>query len=305
MDRIPYVCEMHNIISEIGEIDVGEGLMIKQISRERLEIVDRSTSRLGRWQGFTPWFLEQEPRAGYPEYVDGDPFGAIRLFRIVSVLFFGENVQFGPQVSIEKSNEGSLGGVVGWVRNTERFPMCRPDEYHITDDNIGELKALFKRLIQGFKSPLLKIPLDRLLLAKSRKASPSDCIIDQSIALEALYLLNDRFKGRTLAQRGAALLSTDTTEREDIYINLFSFYKARNKILHEGEEHPTIQLKTSTYKDSVQLRDWCFKHLRNTIQKLLSNDNYLTMDKTSFVDELKNMVKPWESQFQGVHNKYF
>ena len=298
MDRIPYVCEMHNIISEIGEIDVGEGLKIKQISKERLEIIDRSTSSQGRWQGFTPWFLEQEPRSSYPEYVDGDPSGAIRLFRIVSILFFGENVQFGPEVSIKKLEDGSLDGIVGWVRNTERFPMCRPDEYHITGDNIEELKTLFKRLIQGFKSPLLKIPLDRLVLAKSRRASPSDCIIDQSIALEALY-------GDPMAQRGAIFLGTSEQDVQYIYISLRSLYLARNQILHEGIDNPIIQLKDYTTQNSVQLRDWCFEHLRKAISRLLANSKYYAMDKSSFIHELRNSIKLHRSQFDSINTKYF
>lgn len=303
-----YVCELHNVESHAGQIDFGRGLKLKQLASQLVGRLDRVTKRLPRWKEKKPWFLVNGHSVNGDSWVNGDPSGALRVFKIALLLHFGEGVQFGPDVHISKQLQRYAIGPIIYRGGelSQIMPVCRPDEFIISQADVFPLQTLFEQLVNGFKAPLLRIPIDRFIKAVVSKANPSDAIIDQSIALEALYLQeNDSKKQKPLASRGAAFLGVDDASRKQIYCYLRCFYQARNSVIHEGKEHPTVALKSGASKGCVELRDWCFTHLREAIRKLLSDNKYLIMDKGSFVNELKNSAKVWASQFQRIDSLYF
>lgn len=301
-----YVRELYNIESQAGEVDFGRGLRLRQLPSELVELIDAHAYRLiGRWKGKRGWFLENEHLADATLRVGGEPSGALRIFRIALILFFGETVKLGPIVHISKCAERAQVDAVSYPRVLP-WPNCPPDEFVITPDVVPGLHAVFDQLVKGFKAPLLRIPIERLISAAETRGPSSDAIIDQSIALEALFLQKHDPKGKALRERGAAFLgSVPATQREETYRKLGCFYKARNRIIHEGEERVTVGLRSGYAITSVQLRDWCFKYLRKVIRRLLAEDRYLSMNKKTFVSELRSAAKVHASEFEQLEKRHF
>ena len=304
-----YICELHNVESHAGQLDFGNGLKLKQLAWQLVRRIDRATRRFpGRWEGRKPWFLVNEHLANGSLWVDGDPSGALRAFKITLALYFGERVLFGPDAHVSKQLQRyTIGPIVYRGGQLSQIaPVCKPHEFTITQDDVTHLRTLFEHVVRGFKARLVRVAIERFITASRSVAVPSDTIIDQSIALEALYLeKNDRKKQKPLAKRGATFSGVNSANREQIYLNLRCFYQARNSVIHEGEEHPIIVLKGGVSKGCVELRDWCFQYLRDVIRKLLGDNKYLQMEKRCFIQQLDKTAKQWASDFACIDGQFF
>ena len=67
----------------------------------------------------------------------------------------------------------------------------------------------------------------------------------------------------------------------------------------------TVGLRSGYAITSVQLRDWCFKYLRKVIRRLLAEDRYLSMNKKTFVSELRSAAKVHASELEQLEKRHF
>lgn len=299
-----YVRELHNAESTAGEIEIdsGRGLRLAQLPDEAVRLIDVSINRMGaRDEGKKPWFLVNGHLDDEEKWVNGDPKGALQILCTALRLYYGEKIKVGPIVDIRNTIGRYEIPVIMYEHIREIMPVCRPDEFAVNSCDVPRLRDLFGQLVQGLTAPLLKIPIDRFLKA-ANDTGASDAMIDQSIALEALYLDHDRSnKGKILASRGAAFADAgNSTDTKQTYVNLRCFYLARNKILHDGEESPTITFTTGLSKNCTELQSWCFGYIRKVIRSVLGNEHYLHMDKTTFVRELQSRSRTLCGMFRCI-----
>ena len=228
-----YVCHLRNVVSPTGEIDLGRGLSIRQLSRETLELLlSRGPVVYEPWQDYEPWFLVSEHFPDQTKWVDGDPMGVLRVFRHALILYFGEQVGIGGMVELRQSGTEETAPMILMPRWSRERTFSSPDHYEIQAHDVRPITILFENLVARHASSLLSVPLRWLSSACEYSASPADAIIALSIALEALYLDRDPDKGESLARRGSAFLGVDEPSRQHHYIHLRAFYRARNQIVH-------------------------------------------------------------------------
>ena len=299
-----YVCHLRNVVSTTGDVNLGHGLSIRQLPGETVQSLESLGPTVYRpWNMNAPWFLVTEHLADQSKWVDGDPSGALRVIRLALLLYLGEEVGVGATVHMrEVPGEKTTAPIIVFPRWAREQTFSRPDNYVIRPHDVAPIKSLFENLVLGLKNPLLDVPLRWLSKACEDRAIPSDAVLSLSIALEALYLGGEREKAKNLAQRGAAYVGLDAASRQHQYVHLACFYRARNSIVHEGEQYPIVYAGPGGSKDVVGLRDFGFSHAREAIKKTAAT---LPRDKAAFVSLLRKQVNANLSELQSIHSVHF
>ncbi|MFQ5833985.1 MAG: hypothetical protein ACE5H4_14870, partial [Candidatus Thorarchaeota archaeon] len=111
--------------------------------------------------------------------------------------------------------------------------------YHLTTDDIDELKELIMLLNSLAKKEELEIPISRFIYGIEREDA-LDKLIDYMIALESLYLqLEDELKLR-FSLRIATFMAQNEKEHGEIFNLMSTAYSTRSKIVH-GEKWNKIE----------------------------------------------------------------
>ncbi|MFH1560130.1 MAG: hypothetical protein ABID84_01785 [Chloroflexota bacterium] len=177
-----------------------------------------------------------------------------------------------------------------------------PNQYLIREADVVPLKTLFEQLGAATDAPLVPTLIRWFHKAVEDSALPADAVINLIVALEALFLDGDYKKAVTLAERGAVFLGIDGPTREKHFVNLHALYRARNKVLHEGNEYPTVQLTTGREITIVELQEYGFAYVRDALRKMLEAPGQI---KAELLSALKERVKPLRTELGRYRTTYF
>lgn len=272
------ICLLLGFDSEVEEIDLGNGLKIRKISKDEIVELWRES---GWFRGlvefsfkfrFTPikYILElsmEAPKIAGDEEYKVEPadmkfekvVSALRLFKggWVDYPFIRERVTStlpsGSHYAMKRSD--ITGGPVGI-------------SYKLSKEETDDFKEFYKRIEK--KIDCSKIPLKRFN-ETYRRVNVEDKLIDYLIAFEALFLRGTKILthiGRTIGIASSMLLGKTDEEREEIRDFLEKAYSIRNDIVHgsDYETEPIVREKRYTFNDFVSKTE---DYLRESIKKLL------------------------------------
>ena len=162
------------------------------------------------------------PRGGLLPAGNGDSHvqnGTFSIRTIREGLFLAEDRTFSPRHA----------SIVSLIPASRSIYFTKADENHI-----AEAKCLYQKL-DNFDSKdrrKLLIAIDRWIKSKS-SGSEADAIIDVGIALEALYVTEDRGIREHLSKR-ASLYLEDVSPQKTLQDEFKAIYKLRSDIVHSN-----------------------------------------------------------------------
>lgn len=165
-----------------------------------------------------------------------DLFGlALDLITVLRLQHAG-NVAPGPLLQLSFSNDKlRMGGLNPWplLFKPGHYPGISINPYELLETEVDTLREFWR----DFQGKRQKGKLNDLKIAIGRFNSSygegfEDRLLDQMIALESLYLGDDKELGYKLALRAAFLLGRGKKERKQIFERLRRAYNDRGKVVH-------------------------------------------------------------------------
>lgn len=302
MDKWVYIREIYNLQLLQGPQDFGLGIELSPLPYEISELMDKTAriGLLGRWQ-LQYWMIQAEPSSA-ADYIDGDPSGGLRVLPTALLIMVSPLLKFGPAIHLRIGDDAKELAAIVYDRLCTLLPHCKPDDFIINNNDLTVLRQLFAQLAKNWKASILEISIDRFIRACSDKLV-EDAIIDLSIALEYIYLDNDPEKGENIARRAAVFIGKYPPEREEIYVNVRTFYWGRNKIMHKDIVRPTVILKNNRTIDSNQMQYIGFYILSKTFIELLNDPYLLNKTKGQLVSEFKTNADALKAEFDAYKKK--
>jgi hypothetical protein len=298
--RWVYIREIYNLECSIGPQDFGHGVKLIPLSSDIAELIYKYTHRLyERMYDKEYWMINCEPLCK-SDLIDGDSAGGLRILPEVMLMVISPFLKFGPSIFL-RIEEGKTELVeISYDQLHTLTPHIHIDNFvGLSNDNIGELKEIFEKLLQNLFPNILDIPRDRYLRACSDKRE-DDGIIDLSIALESLYMGNKD----SIARRGASFIGASPQEREKIYSDLVALFWARNKILHKGIACPNITLEDGRVLDVKEIRNGGFYHCAQALKKMLTEPFWQGKTKKDIDKYCEHLTVPLKSEFERHKLKY-
>jgi hypothetical protein len=278
------IVPLDNFNSELENIPIDRGLLIRKITTEEKEMFVGNRDLLGtlrvmswkyvvefrydtkkllRWD-FTP--QKKTPPAEAPENVMPILLTALRLFKKGLVhyrfLFGTLAVDYPFKWYTTRPRKDDIRLIVSQDAREESPIEDEQDLYVLRRTEICEFKEFWDRVkkIHSYLNPRLFLALRRLNYVYGREVI-DDRIIDYAVAFEALFSRrNDGLKiGKKLSNRIARLVSNEETKRSETRKEMNSLHEARNKIVHGNEEERQQALKQV---DVGKVEE----HLRNAIK---------------------------------------
>ena len=203
-------------------------------------------------------FPVEIPRGGLFPAGNGDSHvqnGTFSIRPIREGLFLAEDQTFSPQHA----------SIVSLIPASRSIYFTKADENHI-----AEAKCHYQKL-DNFDSKdrrKLLIAIDRWIKSKS-SGSEADAIIDVGIALEALYVTEDRGIREHLSKR-ASLYLKDVAPQMTLKKELKAIYKFRSDIVHSNvvREEVAVGDRCVPIPDLVErAQDLCQKSIVKIIQE--------------------------------------
>jgi hypothetical protein len=289
--RRVYLSELQNVRPQLDKyFDFGHCVKIMKMTSSMQHLSDRA---LGCKMRFSPerWAIFSEEPNSCSQFIDGDPSGGVRFLVDALLLYLGYTIRLGPLIHLQhksaKKYEISACLYSG-------IHLDKPWPHEQTKLNIKDaekIKHIFEKLITNYKIDLIAIPLSFYKRACEVKAIPYEALLIATIAMEALFLKNDREKAQALATRCGTLLGSKIgADPNDIYREMFSVYKIRNAIIHDGLSHPKIRVtdKSSTTwtLDCVTAQDITLNYL---CQSLVAVLDVAPKNKQDFLQHIKSI----------------
>ena len=290
MKRV-YLSELQNVRPQLDKgFDFGHCVRIVKMTSSMQDWADHA---LGCKLRVFPdrWAIFSEEPISCSEFIDGDPSGAVRFLVDALLLCLGYTVRLGPLIHLQKKPAKKY-KITGYLNSGIHLDKPWPhDQQKLDITNAEKIKNIFEKLITNYKIDLIAIPLSFYKRACEAKAIPSVALIMGIIAMEALFLKKDGAKAKTLATICGTFLSNKTgADPNDIYREVFSIYKIRNAIVHEGLSHPKIQV-TDKFSDtwvfdSVAARDITLNYLCKSLVAVL---DVAPKNKQDFLQHIKSI----------------
>ena len=107
-------------------------------------------------------------------------------------------------------------------------PVLRPEALHEVQEVFSIRESARYQRMATYVSRLAEA------LGRSGRLALGDKVVDVAIALEGMYELPKRGKLRTLKERVAHFIGTDTEDQQRIKESIRTFYEARSDIVHSG-----------------------------------------------------------------------
>ena len=111
------------------------------------------------------------------------------------LLYLGYTVRLGPLIHIQQKSVKKY-EIAGWL--CSGIHLDKPwhhDQIKLNITDAEKVKSIFEKLITNYKIDLIAIPLSFYKRACEVKAIPYESLLMGTIAMEALFLKNDKEKG--------------------------------------------------------------------------------------------------------------
>ncbi len=290
MKRV-YLSELQNVRPHLEkDFDFGHSVKIVKMTSSMQDLADHA---IGCKLRFFPdrWAIFSEEPISCSKFIDGDPSGSVRFLVDALLLYLGYTVRLGPLIHLQQKsakkyeiNAFLLSGIhldKPWPHDQTKFSIVDAEK----------IKHIFEKLITNYKIDLIAIPLSFYKRACEVKAIPYESLLMGTIAMEALFLKNDREKAKALATRCGTFLGSKTgANPNDIYREMFSVYKIRNAIVHDGLSHPQIRVidKSSIpwTLDCITARDITLNYL---CQSLVAALDIAPKNKQEFLQHIESI----------------
>ncbi|MFH1015394.1 MAG: hypothetical protein V1771_00140 [Chloroflexota bacterium] len=243
------ICPLYYFDSEIGDADISDTIQMKRMPREVAEFLGKHNSELFVTMPVqTDWILLIS-RSSHPSASLGEALKELDDLR---------ELLFNVQASLRLCHGGlvTIGPVINavlraghWEDFVFEIIIYTPfelmgdedDSYLLKQSDIPDirkfLKAIFDEVRIGHLHDL-DIALSRF--SKSYYGVNEDRLIDQTIALESLYIADDKELRYKLALRTAFFIGTVET-RERIFNDIKKVYDLRSDIVHgTNADRPTL-----------------------------------------------------------------
>ena len=181
--------------------------------------------------------------------------GTFSIRPIREGLFLAEDQTFSPRHA----------SIVSLIPASRSIYFTKADENHI-----AQAKCLYKSLVDFNAKDRRKllIAIDRWIKSKS-SGSEADAIIDVGIALEALYVTEDR-RIRELLSKRASLYLEDVSPQKTLQDEFKAIYKLRSDIVHSNvvREKVAVEDRCVPIPDLVaRAQDLCQKSIVKIIKE--------------------------------------
>ena len=292
-----WLCPLYSFNCDCKSVDLTEGIQIKSApSALRKYIAERTRHLYGLWEdpskfdwvAFFPHnekviegtTIEEMLRMGFEEHdrIRDSLFNLITALRLVHK---GRIVP-GPLMSGSINNsEWSIGGTTIWTSVSELNFVEEEPKYVLHGSEVPEVNNLFQNIRHWRDTGILGIIDVALRRFHSAYHGPfEDKIIDQMIAFESLYLVNEPELKYKLALRTAFLLGGNKkTIRKTIFTNMQKAYKLRSDIVHG------TGLKNSERQELQKIISQTGDYLRQSIQKFL-----FLLSRGTSLNEIRNKL---------------
>ncbi len=286
-----YLSELQNVRPQLDkDFDFGHCVKIVQMTSSLQDLAD---SVLGCKLGLFSdrWAIFSEEPISSSQFIDGDPSGAVRFLIDALLLYLGHTVRLGPLIHLQQKSAQKY-EIIGYLNSGIHLDKPWPhDQTKLSIPDAEKIKIVFEELINNYKIDLIAIPLSFYRRSCAVKAVPYEAVLMGTIAMEALFLKKDNEKAKAIATRCGTFLSNKTgANPNDIYREVFSIYKIRNFIVHEGLSNPKIQVTdefSNTWEvDCVGARDITLNYL---CQSLVGALEIAPRNKQDFLDHIKNI----------------
>lgn len=286
-----YLSELQNVRPQLDkDFDFGQCVKIVQMTSSLQDLADRV---LGCKLGFFPdrWAIFSEEPISCSQFIDEDPSGAVRFLVDALLLYLGYTVRLGPLIHLQQKSVKKYeisGYLLSGIYLDKPWPH---DQTKLSIRDAEKIKSIFEKLINNHKIDLIAIPLSFYKRSCEVKAIPYEALLMYTIAMEALFLKNDNEKAKAIAIRCGTFLSNKTgANPNDIYREVFSIYKTRNYIVHEGLSYPKIQVTDKSSNtwvfDCVTARDITLNYL---CQSLVAALEIAPRNKQDFLQHIKSI----------------
>jgi hypothetical protein len=248
---------LHNFESDASDIDLGNNLHIRRISKNETEqLLDESS-----WSSFMPRFevlnfkyaielaysakkafgdIPQQPALSKEQEVSGTIGKLVTALRLFKRGLVGFNI-----IKTLSASEQPI--PLGMYRFSSPYKSFLGEQYSLTGPEVNDFKEFWdtiKRIdLEGHAT--LNIALRRFNYAYERN-NPEDKLIDFMVAFEALFFKegeSEEFRNR-LSIRVSRFLEREFEQRKLLAKKMKGFYDARSKVVH-GEK---VQLKDDFVK---------------------------------------------------------
>ena len=230
-------------------LDLGEGVAIRRIPYDLQYHIDESNDEYALDKNKIEWIIQlpynpkrrRKSRAGIPLSLSILDISAEIIIDLIAALRLQHDgpVAPGPLLQLKiRKGAFDLGDKIYRLRLSKSGYYAAlaiaPYEFLETDMEVFiEFWQDFQDKQQGGKLDDLKIALNRFNYSYGEL--DEDRLLDQMIALESLYLGDDKELGYKLALRAAFLLCTGEKKRKEIFKCIRDAYGARGTIVHGGE----------------------------------------------------------------------
>lgn len=169
----------------------------------------------------------------------------------------------GPLISASNVNsEWSFGGTTIHSQVSETKFFIEESEFILKQSEVTKINKILNDLINAQVADKLKylyIVLDRF--HSSYHGNIEDRLIDQIIALEAIYLKDPQELNYKLGMRTAFLIGRNGNDKKLIFKTIKNAYTARSKIVHGGEPPKRSELRKITSEVDQYIRRSILKYL--------------------------------------------
>lgn len=246
---------LHNFISEIDDIDLGNGLRIRKINISELDQLlnenEMFQNRISLNFFHPPEYameltfqteklleapsIGSQPPSSYIDVIErfNKLVTALRLFKAGTVLFSMFKIIPALDVHIIKSVNSNV-----LARNNLLYRKSYGQTYILGATEINEFQSFWNKFDHLNQSTKLSMAIRRFNYGYERDR-PEDKLLDYMIAFEALFTKtgkNTSEISHKLSVRIARLLKSDYIDRETIMQRMKKFYGKRSGVVH-GDEH--------------------------------------------------------------------
>lgn len=287
-----YLSELQNVRPQLDkDFDFGHCVKIVKMTPSMRDSADHA---IGCKLKFFPdrWAIFAEEPGSSSQFIDGDPSGAIRFLVDALLLCLGYTVRLGPLIHLQQKSAKKY-GISGYLLSGIHLDKPWPhDQTKLSITDAEKIKSIFEKLINNYKIDLIAISLSFYKRSCEVKAIPYEALLMGTIAMEALFLKKDNEKAKAIAIRCGTFLSNKTgANPNDIYREVFSIYKIRNFIVHEGLSNPKIHVtdkSSNTWDfDCVTARDITLNYL---CQSLVAALEIAPRNKQDFLQHIKSIA---------------
>lgn len=289
-----YLSELQNVRPQLDkDFDFGHCVRIVKMTSSMQDLADHA---LGCKLRFFPdrWAIFSEEPISSFQFIDGDPSGAVRFLVDALLLHLGDTVRLGPLIHLQQKSVKKYeisACLFSGIHLDKPWPH---DQTQLSITDAEKIKTIFEKFIKNYKIDLIAISLSLYKRACEVKAIPYEALLIGIIALEVLFLNKDNKKAQVLGTRCGTFLNSKTGANPNkIYREMFSIYKIRNAIVHDGFSHPKIKVtdkSSNTWTlDCVTARDITLNYLRQSIVAVL---DIAPKNKQDFLQHIKSIETP-------------